>query len=233
MAGLDHKKIIEKFILDRNLGEFDPLSLSTHLLTNAFELAFTTYNNPVLSKEVKAIAVHNLLINTVTSLEVFFKHMIIQIKNWDVEGYKTLLSDKITLSEAFDLFHNNQVTREYLIAHYHKFQNFDTIGGIFSKLIGNKDFYKEVERHRVDLIDYKGERRNYIFMEIYPDWRELISNIYQARNAFVHEIEYHAYIKNRLVDVLGCTLTFMLVITNYLESKYDSKPTVDSNRIRK
>ncbi len=139
------------------------------------------------------LAFNNYLVNCITCLEIFYKHMIQSFDRWSEQGYTELLTEKVTLGQAFDLIGNEKITKQYIIANHYSFQNFSTIGKTMSALT-QKDFYKEVENYEVTYIGGTKEgkldptdTKTVKLIKDYPDWKKTINKLYEDRNNFVHD----------------------------------------------
>ena len=163
------------------------------LIENSFELLGLKIVPTNSTTEL--IATNNFLVNVVTALELFFKQTITANSFWAEEGYSKLLKDKLSLSEAYDLFTKENISREYIIAHYHSLQNFGNINYVMSSLIG-KDFYNEIQNFVVygDMGEvepgtvFPDDFENLLHLpRTYPEWKTTIANVYENRNKFVHD----------------------------------------------
>lgn len=91
----------------------------------------------VVPEPIKNWAHQNLIINLVTALEVFFKDLIVENKDkWHSTGFSELLSQKISLNEAYDLFKisNINISKELIVARFSSFQRIDSIDHVFTCL---------------------------------------------------------------------------------------------------
>lgn len=126
-----------------------------------------------------SVAANNHVVNTIGYVETRLKSLLILYSNWNELGYEMLLREKITLNEAHQVFKNEAVTRERILAHFVNLQNFESINSVFSKLIG-ADLYSAIEE--IELIKGLGTIK-----KIFPNWRARVSECYNLRNRFVHE----------------------------------------------
>jgi hypothetical protein len=125
----------------------------------------------------------NFVINLVTAIEVYLKQLIIERKDvWHTEGYAHLLSEKITLNDAINLFKGSDITKEVIVSHFYSFQSLESISATFDELVQNK-FLKIVgETHVFD------DDLNLDMMDnLYPQWKKTLADVFETRHQIVHE----------------------------------------------
>lgn len=163
---------------------------SVSFIDSAYKLTENLEIEGVLKDEIP-IAYNNLLVNLVSGMEIYFRETIIQSSSWNEDGLNKLLQENIKLSEAYKIFNQGQITREYIIAQHFSFKNFDSISSVFSNLLG-RDFNNFVEDYKFKLPNSNSLK------EMFPNWRRDIVTIYNLRNNFVHECEVHSFDKETL-----------------------------------
>lgn len=218
---LDIDKIIAAH---KNRGEDNPdffIKFYT-LIDKAFEL----WGLKVVSASRTSylIATNNFLVNVVTALELFFKETISANSFWVEDGYFKLLKDRISLSEAYDLFTKENISREYIIANYHSLQNFGNINYVMSALIG-KDFYNEIETFIVygDMGEvepgtvFPEDFQNLLCLPMtYPEWKTTISDVYVKRNKFVHDGIIFDLNFDQITHIKDVTILYTHVVSIYI-----------------
>lgn len=182
---LNIKLITAKFKTHQTKNETS-VPFAKYLEVNDGAAALLMDTNEILKPESLRLVFNNYFVNLVTSVEVYFREAVIAGNRWNVEGYENLLKEKIPLSEAYNLFGAEKVTRQYIIAHTSSFKNFDSIGHVFTNLIG-VDFYKEIEKLGGIFDDASGIWIPENLVKARPNWRKDIVKLYELRNQFVHE----------------------------------------------
>ena len=165
-------------------------------------------------KNPERIVVSNFIVNCVSALETYFKNTILQNARWYNPGLTSLLKEKITLGEAYEMFGQEKISREYIVSHYISLQNFESISAIFSKLT-NTDFFKEVESFKVD---WDGQMLT--LLEELPDWRSEIIQLYDVRNRYVHDNVIERLSKRDIPIIFDRVYAFQIYIEEWVESKY-------------
>lgn len=165
-------------------------------------------------KNPERIVVSNFIVNCVSALEMYFKNTILQNARWHNPGLTSLLKEKITLGEAYEMFGQEKISREYIVSHYFSLQNFESISGIFSKLT-NSDFFKEVENFKVD---WNG--KTLTLLEEFPDWRSEIIQLYDVRNRYVHDNVIERLSKRDIPVIFDLVYSFQIYIEDWLENRY-------------
>ena len=148
-------------------------------------------NRPKLSIKTK----QNLLINTVTALEVFFKDLIIEFKGkWNDQGLDKLLTgNSIPLNLAFNLFRGKTLKKEHLIVHYFSFQSLHTCDNVFSNLLGTTKFLEDLGDFEYGVVpDNNVSKMN----AEYKDWKKELVSLFELRHRIIHEGS-NEIIKNR------------------------------------
>ena len=148
-----------------------------------------------VKKEIKIEARKNFIINCITAVEVFFKDMIIGLDWFEVlneDGIDELLSEKITLTEAWLLLKTKNISLGEIIAAKFSFQSLPEINKIMKKLLGVSNFLKEVEQYEVTEIDEDNEEEKvkFVLKDAYPDWRKKVQEIFELRHKFVHQVSF-------------------------------------------
>lgn len=165
-------------------------------------------------KNPERIVVSNFIVNCISALEMYFKNIILQNARWHNPGLTSLLKEKITLGEAYEMFGQEKISREYIVSHYFSLQNFESISAIFSKLT-DADFFKEVENFKVD---WSGQFST--LLEEFPDWRSDIIKLYDVRNKYVHDNLIERLSKRDIPVIFDLVYSFQIYIEDWLESKY-------------
>lgn len=130
----------------------------------------------------------------VTCLEVLLKEIIVENKgNWNIDGLDSLLREKVTLLEAFDLFKNYRPAKEDLLSFSASFQNLQSIEAVFDKLT-RRNFLHEVGEYSYEFTDEQkqlfAKSDTLVFNRDIPGWKKLLMQIYEDRHTFVHESTY-------------------------------------------
>lgn len=146
------------------------------------------------SKAVKNQAKKNFIINMVSCLEVLLKEIIVENRgNWNRDGLDSLLKEKITLLDAFDLFKDYRPAKEDLLSISASFQNLQSIETVFDKLT-KKNFLYEVGQYSYEFTDEQkrlfAKSDTLVFNRDIPGWKKLLMQIYEHRHTFVHESTY-------------------------------------------
>lgn len=156
------------------------------------------------------------VVTLVSALEVFIKEIIIENHGkWNKEGFSKLLTEKVTLDQAYNIFKVYGVKREVIIAKTHSFQNLENISHVFNCLTGKKNFLDDLEEYKWDL----GEGGYLQLIKISPNWRKDLANLFALRHKIVHEntntLKMDKKQNNAFIDVTG---TFGMILTIYLHS---------------
>ncbi|PKH50941.1 hypothetical protein CXF68_09705 [Tenacibaculum sp. Bg11-29] len=107
--------------------------------------------NNIKDNKLKVQSRENLIINSVTALEVFIKDSIKgDLYYFAPEKQKNLLKEKISLYEAYELFRKTKIETEDIIAGYYNFQNLDSISYVLGVLTG-RDFFKCINDIKTEL----------------------------------------------------------------------------------
>lgn len=131
----------------------------------------------------------NLIVNVVSGLENFFRDLVIQYEgHWSHEGLNSLLKEKITLGEAYDLFKDTAISKEILVAKSSSFQNIESINYVYTTLTGVKDFYSTLE-HFAEIVERAKSCKDFFLITIKatPGWRVDLHKLFQLRHKIVHE----------------------------------------------
>ncbi len=126
---------------------------------------------PELSKDIKSIAVKELLSN----------------------------KGKVNLWEAYEIFHEKDFRIGEILTYFYTFQNIEDINIVMSKLLSVNNFLSEVELHKLKL--HKDSIKRFHKEEIslsedFPNWKTLIADIFNLRHDYVHHINF----KDKLGD---------------------------------
>jgi len=197
---------MKKHILKRYIKKIDEMR---SLLGKRWEYPYDTFLEKIylsrqliqlveksnIKKEIKIEARKNFIINCITAVEVFFKDMIIGLDWFEVlneDGIDELLSEKITLTEAWLLFKTKNISLGEIIAAKFSFQSLPEINKIMKKLLGVSNFLKEVEQYEVTEIDEDNEEEKvkFVLKDAYPDWRKKVQEIFELRHKFVHQVSF-------------------------------------------
>jgi hypothetical protein len=154
------------------------------------------------------------IVSLVSALEVFLKELIIERHGkWDKEGFSKLLTEKVTLDQAYNIFKVYGVKREVIVAKTQSFQNLENISHVFNCLTSKKHFLNDLE-------EYKWELDNGIFFQLKkmsPNWRKDLSDLFDLRHKIVHENTKALKIEKKqndsFIDVTG---TFGMILTMFV-----------------
>jgi hypothetical protein len=159
----------------------------------------------------------NYLINLSSSLEIHLKNLIqLNAENWNKKDYPDLLSEKISLQNAFQLFTENGITREMVISKFSSFNSLESIVRTLSKLTTPK-FVSEMEVFQI----FPENGRTLI--EIVPHWQTSIALLFEQRNMIIHEGQESIDLtESSMNGFQQSTLFFMYAIDKYcLSKKFD------------
>jgi hypothetical protein len=131
-------------------------------------------------KAIQNQAKANFVVNLITMLEVFLKDTIREFHGkWLNEGVSKLLTDKITLNDAFLLARKTRIKKEELVALKASFQNIAAIESTFSTLTG-KPFLDNLGFHfrKVEGRELRNYDRN---------WKQVLQESFELRHKIIHE----------------------------------------------
>lgn len=188
----DKSKVIERIRTFRKLRGPSLLRF-IDAVTGAYEVA-RIVEGQTRVKLIRSQARKNLIINLVTCLEVLLKEIIQENKgNWNQEGLNSLLKEKISLTDAFELFKSYRPDKEDLISMSTSFQNIQTIDAIFGKLT-NRNFLHEVGQYTYVFTQEQKQlfarNEDLVFNRDIPSWKNILKQLYDYRHTFVHEATY-------------------------------------------
>ena len=178
---------------------------------------------------IRIHVINNFLANIVTSLEIYFKTLIQQYDNWDEEGYKKLFKEKITLSEAFELFNRHKVTRQFLIAEHYSFQNFAILDNVLSCLTGDSNILNKIETFETDLFKINGHRikKRSSLNKLYPEWRKTTTKLFDLRHEYIHEGKTTISTQSEAEDYHDTINTFQNATDDYFKHRYFDPLKID------
>jgi len=181
--------------------------------------------NKKLRQHIRRMAV----VHSVSLLEVHLRNFIVSNKkHWTESGINELLKDKITLSEAFELFKHpdlKQLEKVHLIAHSSSFQSVGGVDTILSTLYGfpnNKGFLKdfEIRQNRTD--------DNWLYgVNIIKTFYSL----FEIRNKIVHECNEDDIDEYNFYELTMFPLKFMLLIELDALNKEFTKMSFEEQKI--
>ena len=210
----------------------NPFSLFTNKFNNAFEAQKIIEENSD-SDEVKQLSRENLIINTVTGCEVFFKQSVKALTN--IEPFQTnlktsgLLDEKITIAEAFELNQRGDVTPGKIIASKKSFMDLGTINNVFTLIVrpinglNTKDaFFKAVES--VESTVYTGEESKLVIKlsKDHPLWQAKVAKLFELRHKYVHNIRQDEKLTiKEMNSVIFDLVSFLLACETYFSKLID------------
>lgn len=153
----------------------------------------TVVEDSKTDNKIKIEARKNFIINCVTALEVFLKDMIeglIEMNAIDQKRMEKFLNDKITVKEAWEIFSEKVITLGEIIAATRSFQNLRQINSTLSSLF-DQDFLEEINSFQVER---ENGNTKFTLKENYPNWQERITEMFELRHKFVHQVS----LKDRL-----------------------------------
>lgn len=151
----------------------------------------------------------NFLINLASVIEITLKDLIsFNAKNWNESNYSELLSEKISLENAYKLFKEVEVTREAIIGRNSSFNSIESIIITFNKLTTSQ-FVKEMEN--VQFL----EDNHLTLQEFSPNWKSVINSIFVERNLTVHEGHNKLDLNTHVMDTFFSTTLMFLYAVNY------------------
>jgi len=118
-------------------------------------------------------------------MEMYFKGMaeIFIQGGWVKDNFlDTLRQDKISLADLVDI-NKEKYTLGEIISASHNFQSLDSINFFYSRMLGCKDFVKEVSEFRAPL----GEGKYFILMNDNPEFRNDINSLVRNRHLAIHQ----------------------------------------------
>ncbi|HMG90842.1 MAG TPA: HEPN domain-containing protein [Chryseolinea sp.] len=161
-------------------------------------------------EETVTEASKNLIVTCVSAIEVYFKEVIVEnADGWNVIGYDKLLSEKITLSEAYHLFKHTDVSREAIVAEHYSFQSIEQIASTMDTLTGSK-FYDKVVQTTTKDVPKKGNWDT--------DYQPHLRELFELRNRIIHENTSKLTINGKKTLQLWTTaLSFIIRVHTYVQ----------------
>jgi hypothetical protein len=148
-------------------------------------------------------------------LEVFLKHIIIQYAGyWKESGINSLLTEQISLADAYKTFSHGDISREHVIAHTNTFQSYFSVNKVFTSLYGGNffnDVYKSYIKYHTAEEFEDFDFRNPDSLETY------LKELFELRNRLVHECSKEKF------DASGwglVSVSFVVSVKNLLKDKF-------------
>ncbi len=204
----DFKLIREKFKKFKGDEEYFQDGLA--ILLNGYDLLEKVSNIQKKNLGLQEIARNNFIVNVTSTIETYFKGVVINGRNFKQEGYENLLKEKITLNEAYDLFKRVNVTRQYIVSHFYSFQNLESIEKVFSNLTG-KRFLDEIEKVVIN------RNKKTALLKTHPNWRNTLTEIFTIRNRFIHEGLYDDVELVKIKEYFSITVSMIIATEEYLK----------------
>jgi hypothetical protein len=182
---------------------------------------------------LKWVARQNFVINAVTTLELFLKESIVEMSGrWNEDGFKKLLEQSVSLNEAFHLMRlNSKVTKEAVLSYFSSFQSIESIDKVFSDLVGEKNFIKQLDRfvkseRIIGDVQLREKSELYTLFCLTEKWRKRLVELFRYRNQFVHEGEFSFEVDAGYAeDVLELVLTFAYTFDRFMNQRLPQNET--------
>ncbi|MBT1710298.1 hypothetical protein KK062_18775 [Fulvivirgaceae bacterium PWU5] len=188
----------------------------------AFELA--AHFDDANRGDLQNAARRNAVVNMVSSLEVYFRDLIVaRTGDWEMDGFSELLKDKMSLNDAYDYFKGTTVTKEALVANHYSFQSIESIAFVFDRLTGC-DFLKCIDN--AEYVDFVGDSPiGYCtFRGHFPEWRKLLADVFNTRHKIVHEAKLdYTLIEEDWIDYHGLLNTLPYAVEWALGELYTER----------
>ena len=170
------------------------------------------------------------IIASVTSLEVYFKDLfinIINIKenepnflNQNSKLYSELKNTKLSLYDFYITYRKHKVTLSDVLAQNTTYLDITKTNSIFSDLIG-ENFIENINK-----VKFKKNNKIEELQEIYPNYMGTIDSLIQFRHQVVHQIDFNLDSEINNTDFLYnyfLLLYFGVAIDHYLKSNLGKK----------
>lgn len=181
----------------------------THRINDAMVLFH--YATRSSSNVVRIEASKHCVVSFISGIEVFCKELILEYKDkWVDEGYSKLLTEKISLNEAYGLFKHLEVKREVIVTHYNSFQSIENINRVFSALTGT-DFLLKVENTLV----YDAPEK-FSLVQVFQEWRKDLIELFKLRHNIIHENNIDLVVdETTIIFLSGFVYSICLAMVRY------------------
>lgn len=207
---ISNERLSDFFKENPTIGELGRRGQFVELISDASELHYYSLNS---IKETYHNRIHqNFLINLVSAIEIHLRELIkINSSNWNKELYSELLSDKISLENAFKIFKEVNVSRESIISKNSSFNSFESIVKTFCKLT-KTSFVEDIS----SIFFMQNEDGGDVSLEkLYPKWQTTIHRLLEERNKIVHEGISHNKLDRAIMHEFHYTTIMFLYSLNF------------------
>jgi len=135
---------------------------------------------------------------------------------WIKEDLKEVLrQDKISLADLLEI-NKKELSLGEIVSVSHSMQDLESINHFYSRMLGIKDFIKEIKT--VEVEPEKGNK--YILKEEFPDFREKIKELLNLRHLIIHHEGFRGILGvKRLFRMELCVFAFISAADDYLIEK--------------
>ena len=223
---------LETRLRETNLPNKQSLVFFVESMGKSFSVYSKASFNKELNKEEQKILTMNLLVNLVSTFEVFLKKVVkdlIETREGAVcqKGLKKLLQQKFPLTEILNLCKNCGPVRRKgdLTALSCFFQNLEQVDSIIGGLL-EIAFLDEVGKHQCSeslnkiLGDYSHKEPGKVFTSLdfeISDWRKTLDEIFLLRHNFIHQMRLGIENLNAINYFMAIETTG-IVIQDFIES---------------
>ena len=169
-------------------------------------------------KKIKHEARKYLVITCASCIETYFKRVaqIFINAGWANSNIREILRhDSISLADLLEI-NKKQLSLGEIISVSHSMQDLETINNLYSKMLGVKDFIKQVES-----VEVEAESGNkYVFGKEFPDFRQRIGELLNLRHLIIHHEGFKGVLGlERLFKMGVCVIAFISAADTYLMKK--------------
>lgn len=196
---------------------------ASHQILNSLMTNNVNYESlePQIKRRTYLEANKNFVINLCTGIEVLIKDLLKLICDKKPEllnkgGVESFLQEKITLAEAQVIFKEKNFSLGDIINYSNSFQSLEAIDSILTELLGFK-FLSEIEHYKFNARPSEEKifgKKEICLIEEFPDWRAQLSNLFNERHKYVHQISVDSGMEYSTFPPIINILTILVLALN-------------------
>lgn len=223
MANINFKMIYERVVLARKSRIKNILPYENFIdKINAAAGLLDYLEEKEAVKEIQQEARKYYVITCISSMENYFKRtaQIFIEARWINDDFLSILNEhNISLADLFKMGKEELKLSEIFMVS-HSFQHLETIKHVFSKMLGSKDFLKEIEMFDVKYDD----GTHIILLQNFPDYRDKVTELINLRHLIVHHEGYKGILgREKLYDLSRNLIGFIDATDEYINYKIPDK----------
>jgi hypothetical protein len=216
---LKFENIVKRISLSRESKRKNIMPFDNFFSRNMVAVRLLDFvEDEMADKEIRYEARKYIVIILASSMETYFKSMaqVFIDAGWVNEEFREILRrDKISLADLLEI-HKKELSLGEIISVSHSLQDLNAVNYFFSKMLGVKDFLKELET--IEIEPKNGKK--YVLQSRYPDFRGKIEELLNLRHLIIHHEGFKGILGfDRLLSMAVRVLALVSAADNYLMEK--------------